>query len=243
MNGFKKLMKTIGKQLWEFCKSAFPSWLMYDCAGCVLMILTFQGDKLIWDGTSILWTCVCVVAAAAYNGMLAFAQGGSGYEMLVSGNVIRRSANEYGDGYRISKHREEKEYRAWKGFAVGGVIALFPLVFGLIAGGTYGNASIAGSGEGGGTFFLLSAFLSGWSLMPFYLMNAEGMAISYYWSCLFALVPVLASGALYIVGAYARRNKEVRKQRIADAQAAAEANKVKKINYGGLPGTKPRKRK
>jgi hypothetical protein len=30
---------------------------------------------------------------------------------------------------------------------------------------------------------------------------------------------------------------------IAAAQAEAEANKVKKINYGGLPGTKPKKRK
>ena len=27
------------------------------------------------------------------------------------------------------------------------------------------------------------------------------------------------------------------------AQAEAQANKVKKINYGALPGTKPRKRK
>ena len=79
--------------------------------------------------------------------------------------------------------------------------------------------------------------------MPFYLMNANGLAVSYYWSCLFGVLPILVSGALYIVGAYARRNKALREQRIADAQAEAQANKVKKINYGALPGTKPRKRK
>ena len=38
-------------------------------------------------------------------------------------------------------------------------------------------------------------------------------------------------------------NLDKRKQEIADRQAAAEASKEKKINYGGLPGTKPKKRK
>jgi hypothetical protein len=74
-------------------------------------------------------------------------------------------------------------------------------------------------------------------------MNANGFAISYYWSCLFGLLPIAVTGAFYIIGAYGRRNKALREQRIADAQAAAEANRVKKINYGGLPGTKPKKRK
>jgi hypothetical protein len=189
---------------------------------------------------------VCVIAAAAYNGLLAYAQGGNAYEMLVSGNIKRRTADEYGDGYHISKHKEEKEYRIWKGFAIGGIIALFPLVFGLIAGGMLGTNSPAAENSadwGLAIFFIISIFVAGWSLMPFYLMNANGLAVSYYWSCLFGLVPIAVSGALYIIGAYARRNKALREQRIADAQAAAEANKVKKINYGALPGTKPRKRK
>ena len=54
---------------------------------------------------------------------------------------------------------------------------------------------------------------------------------------------IVVSGALYIAGAYARRNKRLREQLIAERAAAAQENKVKKINYGGLPGTKPKKRK
>ena len=58
-----------------------------------------------------------------------------------------------------------------------------------------------------------------------------------------ALLPILVSGGLYIAGAYGRRNKTIRQQEIAARAAAEEANKPKKINYGGLPGTKPKKKK
>ena len=51
------------------------------------------------------------------------------------------------------------------------------------------------------------------------------------------------SGGLYIAGAYGRRNKTLRQQEIAARAAEAEQSKPKKINYGGLPGTKPKKRK
>ena len=74
-------------------------------------------------------------------------------------------------------------------------------------------------------------------------MNATGVSISYFISCLFALIPIAVSGVFYIVGAYSRRNKRLREQMIAQHAAEAEENKVKKINYGGLPGTKPKKRK
>ena len=58
----------------------------------------------------------------------------------------------------------------------------------------------------------------------------------------FAIVLILEL-VMYILGAYGRRNKVIREQEIADKAAKAEAEKVKKINYGGLPGTKPKKRK
>lgn len=246
MKTFKRIMATIGKHAWEYFKCSIPAALIYACAGSVLMMLTWKDEKLVWDSMSIVWTCVCLLAAAAYDGLVTYAQGGTGYENLVSGNIKRRTADEYGDGYRISRHKEEKEYRVWKGFVIGGVIAIFPVVFGIIAGSIMGNGAPTMDGTGGwgvAMFFMISIFLSGWSLMPFYLMNANGFAVSYYWSCLFGLIPIAVTGAFYIIGAYARRNKALREQRIADAQAAAAANKVKKINYGGLPGTKPKKRK
>ena len=80
-------------------------------------------------------------------------------------------------------------------------------------------------------------------MIPLYLMNATGVYVNYYLSCLFVLIPIIVTGVFYIGGAYGRRNKRLREQLIAEKAAQAEANKVKKINYGGLPGTKPKKRK
>ena len=76
-------------------------------------------------------------------------------------------------------------------------------------------------------------------------MNQAGITVSYYHSLWFALVPILVSGCVYIAGAYARRNKAIRQQRLAELaeKAEEEKRKNKKINYGGLPGTKPKKRK
>ena len=103
-------------------------------------------------------------------------------------------------------------------------------------------------GSGFAVLIIIGLFLSGWSILPFFISNAViipagGVAVSYYYSCFFAIVPVVVTGVMYIVGAYSKRAKTVRKQEIADRQAAAEASKEKKINYGGLPGTKPKKRK
>ena len=69
------------------------------------------------------------------------------------------------------------------------------------------------------------------------------MYVSFYWSILLGILPVIVSGVFYIVGAYAARNKAVRKQEEADRASKAVLEKPKKINYGGLPGTKPKKKK
>lgn len=241
----KKTLKWIGATIWEAFKDAIPSVPIYAAAGSILIMFTWK-ETLVWDETSVLWTCICLLLAMAYNAFVGHAQGGMGYEMLVSGNINRRSAGDYGEGYHISSHKEVKEYRVWKGFLTGGMIGLFPIVFGVLAGiflGDKGITTDSVENQSGGMFFLISIFVSGWSLVPFYSMNASGLHVSYYWSCLFAVLPVIVSGIFYIVGAYARRNKNLRLQRIADEKALEESTKVKKINYGGLPGTKPRKRK
>ena len=76
-------------------------------------------------------------------------------------------------------------------------------------------------------------------------MNQAGIAVSYYYSLFLAILPILVTGGVYIAGAYARRNKALRQQHLAElaAKAEEEKKKNKKINYGGLPGTKPKKRK
>jgi hypothetical protein len=69
---------------------------------------------------------------------------------------------------------------------------------------------------------VLAFFLSGWTVLPFYCMNQAGIAVSYYYSLFLAIIPVLVTGGLYIAGAYARRNKAIRQQKIAELGAKAE---------------------
>ncbi len=239
----KKSLKKFGRYVWQLFKTSLPSTFMYACAGTILLMLTMKGETLYWTGKEVAWAVVCIIGGAGYNALMAWANGGSQYEMLVSGNVKRMSESQFEGGYKMSNHKEAKEYRVWKGFVFGVLSAIVPIVFGILFG--CFQAKIDGGEAKGGVavLTLLGFLLSGWSVIPLYLMNATGVAISYFVSCLFALIPIGVSGAFYIWGAYSRRNKRLREQEIAARAAAAEANKVKKINYGGLPGTKPKKRK
>ncbi len=242
---FKKALKKFGRYTWSLFKNALLSIIMYSCAGLILMMLTLKGETIEWNGTAIAWTVVCILGGVAYQALVSYANGGSQYEMLVSGNVTRSTMDEFGNGYKISSHKEVKEYRVWKGFAVGGFVALLPLLFGILLGCNQEAVHSETMSKGSGVLLLLSFFLSGWSVIPFYCMNEVGIAVSYFLSILFALIPIAVSGGMYIAGAYGRQNKTMRMQMLAEkaAQAEEERRANRKINYGGLPGTKPKKRK
>ncbi len=262
MAGVKKTLKAIFGQIWELLKGSLPGMLMYACAGAVLVILTMRGEEtqLVWSGGNIAWTVVCIVVATVYAGLMAYAHGGNGYDMLVTGNIKRLSGDDSEGGLKISKHKVSKEYRVWKGFAMGGFMMIIPIVAGLIFGANQtvidemlynlmtGSEDSSGAGLGLGVVMVIFMFLSGWTILPIFIPNAAivvagGTPISYYLSMLFALIPLVAVGVMYIVGAYAKRAKTLREQLIAEKAAEEEANKEKKINYGALPGTKPKKRK
>lgn len=243
MSTLKTKLKAGGRQTWELFKSSIPAALMYFCAGSVLMMLTMKENEIFWDNGKLTWTLVCGLAAAAYNALVMYGFGGTGYDMLVSGNIKRTSMDDYGNGLKMSSHKYAKEYRAWKGFATGAFTGLYAIVFGILFG---LNQEALGAEKGTmatAVLLLIGFFLSGWSVMPLYYLNASGIYVSYFVSCAFAIVPIVVSGVFYILGAYGKRNKVIREQMIADRAAQAEAAKEKKINYGGLPGTKPKKRK
>ncbi len=232
-------VKTFFGYIWQFIKEALPSMLMYLCAGTVLLMVMFKTeDSAPWSNTNAAWTVGALLVVAAYNALMAWAHGGSHYEMLVSGNIKRSTADMYGSEYKISSHKLAKEYRPWKGFVIGAVIGIIPVITGIAFGLSYAPTDTK---LGGGA--LVGFILSGWSVLPIFSLNQGGANISYFVSCIFAILPIVVTGVFYICGAYARRNKAVREQMIADKAAEAEANKPKKINYGGLPGTKPKKKK
>ena len=246
MNKIKSFFKTVWDYIWECFKGSFMAGLTYVIAStCLLMLTVKEGAKYSEQMT---WCVVVVVLALAYNGLLSWNFGATNFEMLVSGNMKRISAEQFGTEYKISSHKFVKEYRAWKGFAMGAFCTVIPLIAAIFF--EANSAEINGSMLGGekieqwkGICVLVGLFFSGWTILPFYCMNMAGIATSYYWSLLIAVLPIIVSGGTYIWGAYAKRAKNIRAQEMADRAAAAEANKPKKINYGGLPGTKPRKRK
>ncbi len=242
MATMKKKIKGALGYAWQMIKSSLPSLLMYFCAGSILFLVIFKKKTITWSGSNITWSVVCVLGAAAYNALLAWAHGGTHYEMLVSGNIKRSAADAYGNAYKMSSHKIAKEYRVWKGFVMGAIMGLFPLIFGILFGCTVPAGKVK-TEELGGVSSLIAFLLSGWSLVPVYCMNQSGIAVNYFYTCLFAIIPIVVTGVFYILGAYSRRNKAIREQMLADKAAQAEANKPKKINYGGLPGTKPKKKK
>ena len=261
MAKMKEILKLGWANVWHILKTSFLSLIFYGIASSILFMSMLNEDWTgpIADGLTagrLTWIIIGAVLAAAYNGMVSFANGGKGYEMLVSGNMKRLSAERLGSQMNISIHKEVEEYRDWKGFACGAVVALFVVLFAIIMQANADGINTAlqlltktaeeGAGkvdQGTAILLLVCLLLSGWSLLPFAFANVLGAGVNYMYSCFFGLIPLIVSGVLYIVGAYARRAKAIRAQIAADNAMKAQEAKPKKINYGGLPGTKPKKRK
>ena len=243
----KQKMKKFGRYVWEIVKAGLPATFMYLCAGLIMFMLICKTDaeaevsefQIVWKTSTIAWSIVAIVAAVAYNALICWAHGGSHYEQLVSGNVKRSTEDLYGSAYKMSSHKEAKEYRVWKGFTFGIITSLLTIVAAIVFG--VMQADVDANGFNAPT--MIMTLLSGWSVLPFFAANANGASINYFITLSFAAIPVVVSGVAYIVGAYMRRSKTIRQQQIADQASKAAATKEKKINYGGLPGTKPKKRK
>lgn len=245
MASYKKKVKMFWLHVWEFLKASLVPGLMCVFASSVLLMIILNDKDTSWNANKLIWTIVLAIGSTAYMGFIIFKKGGDAYEMLVSGNIKRKSATDESEGYIISEHKYAKEYRVWKGF----VIAAFVMFFTVLTGIIFGINQEAIDSQAGQDFSLLSMavlvgfILSGWSILPFFYMNASGIAVSYYYSCLFAVVPFFVIAGMYIAGAYARRAKNLKRLAMQEAAARAKEEKKKKINYGGLPGTKPKKRK
>ncbi len=244
-NTMKKRLKMIGRQIWELFKSSILPSIMYCCAGALMMMITIRGEKITWSNSKMIWSVVCLIGAVAYHAVAAWGSGGTAYEMLVSGNVKRSAFDSQGNEYRMSSHKLAKEYRPWKGFVIGAMVSALAIVCGILFGCYQEQLHAKELSKGLSIVLLCSLFFSGWSVVPFYYLIEAGFSTSYFLSLLIALIPILVGGFMYIAGAYGRRNKNARLRMLEEKAAADEAARRanKKINYGGLPGTKPKKRK
>ena len=247
MDNFKQKMKEILSYAWECIKCSFSPALAYATASALLCMLVLKEGKVFSEQIST--SIIVIICVLAYNGLFAWGFGASNYEMLVSGNMKRMSAERYGSEYKISSHSYVKEYRIWKGFVMGAIACLLTVVFAIIFGAnqTKIDAVLLGNSDflndkTLGVLYLIGIFICGWAILPFTCAVSAGYGVSYYLAIPVALLPILVFGGFYVAGAYAKRNKTIKAQEAAD-RVAAEAAKPKKINYGGLPGTKPRKKK
>jgi len=247
MSDFKTKWKVFWRIVWECFKSSITPGIMYFLAGMVMLIVQSKNYAL---SAQIAWAVGCALVAFAYNGFVIWVKGGTHYEMLVSGNMKRRSAMQMGSELNISSYKFQQEYRSWKGFAIGAFVAFMTVLGSVIFGCNQDRiVALLVQEEGAKTSMgfavvqLIFYCFAGWILVPLAAVNAAGTAVSFFVGCAFAIFPFAITGGMYIAGAYGRRNKRLREQEIAARAAEAEANKPKKINYGGLPGTKPRKRK
>jgi hypothetical protein len=215
--------------------------MMYLVAGMVMLLFFAKNYSM---SKMIAWSVVCGVLALAYDGLLTWLVGGTHYEQLVSGNMKRRSAMNSGRELNITSYKYEKEYRPWKGFAMGAWYAAIILAGAIVLGCNQSSIGQKTSSTGLGICVLIFDLLAGWIYLPFQIANKTiPTTVSYFHCAWFALLPIVVSGVTYICGAYGKRAKRVREQELAEKARQAEENKPRKINYGGLPGTKPRKRK
>ena len=239
----KNTWKTIGRVAWELFKDSFGSTLTYLCTGTLLMIFTYDENALAWSSEKLTWIIICAAFAIGYNIFVAHTVGSTGYEMLVSGNLKRKMSTE--EESFISPKNYAREYRPWKGWVMGIMTASITLILSLLCG-RY-QAYIDGKLYHKYAQVLVSAgaYLSGWSFLPMLYLNKSGVYISYYWGVALSLIPVLVTGIFYIRGAYTKRNKAIKAQEEADRQRKAEEEKRLnvRVNYGGLPGTKPKKKR
>ena len=94
-----------------------------------------------------------------------------------------------------------------------------------------------------GAMVLIGILLSGLTLLPCFYLNGAGITIHYGFTLFFMIIPIAVTGGFYIAGAYGKRNKNMRMQEEQEAALRAKEARGGKVNYGGLPGTKPKKRK
>lgn len=241
MSDFKTKNKIFWRTVRETLLQALAPMMMFLVAGMVMLLFfakSYSQTKMI------VWSVVCGVIALGYDGLLTWLVGGTHYEQLVSGNMKRRSAMNSGRELNITSYKYEKEYRPWKGFAMGAWYAAIVLIGAIVLGCNQAHIGQKTSSTGLGVFVLIFDFLAGWIYLPFQIANMKVPTTVSYFHCMwFALLPIVVSGVTYICGAYAKRAKRVREQELAEKARQAEENKPRKINYGGLPGTKPKKRK
>lgn len=190
-----------------------------------LIMLALQAIDIVW--LQIALGIVCIAGGIFFNAHLVFHFGSAHYDFFLTGEVYRRREKE--EGYvNAPDHHLEKEYRPWKGFFIGFLMSIPVIILSILAGTFDGKA-------GEGDVLWVYAMLAGCAVVPItWLRNyVPSMAnLSYYWTALTILVPIVVSGVFYILGAWHNRRKRAEKEeRERAVKAAAEAAREARLHH------------
>ena len=189
-----------------------------------LLMLASQAITIVW--LQIVLGVACIAGGIFFNAHLLMHFGSAHYDVFLSGQVYRLREQEGIDA--SPDHHVEKEYRPWKGFFIGALIGVPVFLFGILSGALQGTTT----GDG---FLQAFAMFAGCAVIPFSWLNryvpaAEGL--SWYWTLTAVLVPILVSGAFYILGAYRNRRKRAEKEaREAAVRRAAEEARQARLHH------------
>lgn len=178
----------------ECMKRSVTPYVMY----LFMSLLMLSAQVITITALNLVLSITCIVIGAMYNAHLAYNYGAKHYDSYMTGCLHRQN-----QAFGISSggdHREEMEYRPYKGFLIGFFTAMPVIIFGILAG-RFPQAS--------GIIYTLYILIAGFAIIPTgWFGQFAGIAVSGYWSILGALLPILVSGVFYIVGAHAEEKKK-----------------------------------
>lgn len=217
------------RNVWECFRRSVTPFLMYFFMSLIMLACQLINNLV----ANVILGVVCILAGAFFNGHLLYTFGARHYGEFLNGEARRRNAA-FG-AVTTLRHHPEREYRPWKGFAIGAFVGLPVLVFGTLAGLFYDRlgGEMAGS-IGASASQIALVMIAGWAIIPTWWfgtrVNAENQPVGFkaspFYSLLFLLLPLIVSGVFYILGAaLERRKREEAAERVERVKQAREEAK------------------
>ena len=181
-----------GRLFWrtqkECLKRAFTPYIMYLFMS--MLLLATQSVATVW--LRIFLGVLCILAGAAFDAHLSYMCGKDHFDAYLTGCIHRRNRE---NGIESGNdHHTEKEFAIWKGVYIGVLVGLPVILFA-------GLACIPNALNGVGGVMLV--MFAGYAIVP-----VRWLGIHTAYSMLFVLLPVIVSGAFYLLGAYLEKHRK-----------------------------------
>lgn len=213
----KHIFANAGWQVLEYLRRALTPFVINLLYGMTMLAVSAIGN----DGIAIALTLLLLVATLFTDFIFMRAAGEIAYKMKLTGEAKRanRPVNAEKD---LGTYRPSKEYAPYKGFVIGLVVALIPLILLLVGGLT--------DSTGCRTAVI---FVAGWSYLPVFRFCALGKADDYIvpndsllWGLIILAVVLVVCGVAYIVGGRKEQRRryllELRSETIEEQKRARE---------------------